>query len=93
MYRIQGAVKQISFARGPGLSIYGIVTGDNGLDYFFIPSMMNPPKQSYYSLKIGSILEFDPLPTPTGLRADHVTVLYLSSADRSAARGEVYPER
>lgn len=87
MYRIQGRVKQIAFAR----PIYGVIVGDDGLDYFFIPSLMNPPRQAYYSLREGSLVEFFPTPTTSGLRAADIAVLCLSP-ERSISRGEVTPE-
>ena len=86
--RIQGIIKQVSFER----PVFAIVLGDDGKDYFLIPSLMRPnpgivvstisKKQAYYSLSEGVRVEFDPTPTVNGLLAHDVILLCLSSSER-----------
>ena len=77
MYRIQGTIKQVSF-KG---KIFGIICGDNELDYFFIPSSMAAPPQ-FWLLDTGRRVEFEPTRTIHGLRALIVTVLSQRGTDR-----------
>ena len=82
-FRIQGIVKTISMAK----PIFGIISGDDGREYFFIPSFFQF-KQAYWCLAEGSRLEFVPQPTSRGLRAEEITVLSTPTATEIPRDGE-----
>jgi len=75
MYRIRGTVKLTSTVKK-----FAIVTGDDGREYFSIPSLFRFA-QAYSCIRPGSSVEFDPTPTPSGWRATDVTVLSLTAKD------------
>lgn len=69
--RIRGKIKLVKFDQ----QIFGVIDGDDGRDYFFIPSLMLH-KQTYWRLEPGFTVEFMPLPTDHGFRASEITVLW-----------------
>ena len=73
MYRIEGAIKRLSTAP----KIYGVVTGDDSRDYFFLPSFMRT-KTEFFRVNEGMRVEFDSLMTENGYRALDMVVLWLS---------------
>lgn len=86
MYRIQGTIKHISTTP----KTFGIAEGDDGKDYFFIPSSMASPPQ-FHLLAPGRRIDFEPTRTSHGFRAALVTVL---SEKSGASSGEtvLYPQ-
>ena len=83
MYRIRGTVKLTAV-----IKTFTIVLGDDGVEYFTIPSLFRQPR-TYPCLKQGSVLEFEPKATPNGWRATDVTVLSLTTKDTDAHGEEV----
>jgi hypothetical protein len=81
MYRIRGTVKLTGAVKK-----FAIVIGDDGREYFSIPSLFRFA-QAYSCIRAGSSVEFDPTPTPQGWRAMDVTVLSLTAKD-AATNGE-----
>ena len=73
IYRIQGRVKRLCTAP----KVFGIVAGDDGKDYLFLPSSMQT-KSEFYRVLTGMTMEFDALSTASGCRAFDVNVLWLS---------------
>ncbi len=86
MYRIQGTIKHLSIQPKK----FGIAEGDDGKDYFFIPSSMASPPQ-FDILAPGRRIDFEPTRTTHGFRAALVTVL---SERSGASSGEaiLYPQ-
>jgi hypothetical protein len=82
-FRIQGRVKEISMSK----PMYGIITGDDDREYFFIPSFFQH-KRAYFGLRPGSRLEFLPDSTTRGLRADKITVLSIQTDTEIPVDGE-----
>lgn len=66
MSRIRGAVRILKLDK----PIFGMIDAD-GVDYFFIPSLMLSPPDFYFLTK-GSIVEFEPFDGPRGMRAAKV---------------------
>ena len=83
MYRIRGTVKLTGV-----IKIFSIVLGDDGVEYFTIPSLFRHPR-TYPCLKLGAVVEFEPTATPHGWRAADVTVLSLTAKDTDAHGEEV----
>ena len=83
MYRIRGTVKLVGV-----IKIFTIVLGDDGVEYFTIPSLFRVPR-TYPCLQPGAILEFEPKATAHGWRAADVTVLSLTAKDTDAHGEEV----
>ncbi|MFA6244093.1 MAG: hypothetical protein WC655_24330 [Candidatus Hydrogenedentales bacterium] len=75
MYRIRGTVKLTGVVKK-----FAIVSGDDAVEYFLIPSLMKQP-HIYTCLRPGSVVEFEPKPTPAGWRATDVTVLSITTKD------------
>ena len=83
MYRLQGTIKKVETTP----KIFGVIDGDDGLQYFFMPSLMRG-KSEFFRCRVGLRVEFYSLLTPQGLRGSDITVLWLSLDDRSAHDGE-----
>jgi hypothetical protein len=64
---------------------YGIIQGDDGHHYMFLPSYLRlPPLMP--QLTLGSLVTFDPRTTDRGMRARNITVISITaeSPDGSA---------
>jgi cold shock CspA family protein len=83
MYRIRGTVKLTGV-----IKVFSIVTGDDGVEYFTIPSLFRHPR-TYPCLKQGSVVEFEPKATEHGWRASDVTVLSLTTKDADTHGEEI----
>ena len=79
--RIRGKVELIS----PGPRIFGIITGDDLREYFFIPSSLHLPPL-FATLRPDQGVEFTPRSTFKGMRAWNVSVL--SQSSEKATHGE-----
>ena len=73
MYRIRGTIKLVSAGKK-----FLIVTGDDEVEYFTIPSLFRN-YHIYARLHPGSVIEFEPKATAQGWRATDVTVLSITT--------------
>jgi CspA family cold shock protein len=63
-----GKVKKFNKEKG-----YGFITGEDGKDYFFYYTALN--MSGYKTVDPNTKVEFDPLETEKGLRADHIDII------------------
>jgi hypothetical protein len=83
MYRIRGTVKLTGVIKK-----FTIIIGDDGVEYFAIPSLFRHP-HTYPCLKEGAVIEFEPKATVHGWRVFDATVLSLTAKDSDAHGEEV----
>lgn len=63
---------------------FGIIVGDDGHHYMFLPSYMRLP-QFFPQLTLGSTVTFDPKMTDRGMRARNITVIHVAECSDGEA--------
>lgn len=83
-FRIGGKVHKLNTPHGALAPTSGIILGDDGRHYFFLPSYLKDPNK-FPSLQPNiTTVQFAPRPTPRGMRARNISVV---SQSEVAAHG------
>jgi hypothetical protein len=84
-YRIGGRVHKLITPPGECVPTSGIIHGDDGKHYFFLPSYMKEPSQFPSLIPEATTVQFAPRHHARGMRARNISVT--SSTSRIAAHG------
>lgn len=73
-FRIGGKVHKLNTPHGAPCPTSGIIVGDDGRHYFFLPSYLKDPHQFSALIPEATTVQFAPRKTPRGMRARNISV-------------------